>query len=266
MRLADHHRRHVGGRERGNLAAAGLLAAAEHGHLIGKRPHFFEFVRDDDDGELSGICQTSHEVEHVLRFLRGQGRGRLIEHKQSALEIKLLEDFRLLPLACSKRAERNIQRNFERHARQEVIEALPLCLPIDDKRHVGARHHQIFGGGHRRYQREMLVDHAETETIGVLRLSDAFLSVADDEIAGIGAVIAEQAFDEGRFAGAVLAEQRVHRASLNLQRHVIEGRERTKPLRHARRFDADRAHFRAPREARVNRRPRRTRRPASSPS
>jgi hypothetical protein len=53
VRLADHHRRHVGPGELGDLAAADHFAAAEHRHLIGKSHHLFELMRDDDDRELA---------------------------------------------------------------------------------------------------------------------------------------------------------------------------------------------------------------------
>ena len=128
MRLADHHRRHVGGRELGDLAAAGLLAAAQHGHLVGEGHHLAELVGDHEDGELAGVCHAAHEAEHLVGLLRRQHRGRLVEDKQSALEIELLQDLELLLLAGRERADRHVERNLERHARQEVVEALPLAF------------------------------------------------------------------------------------------------------------------------------------------
>src|SRR5206468_4202032 len=169
--------------------------------------------------------------------------SRLVEDEQAPRKIKLLQDFSLLPLAGRKRAERNIERDFERHARHERIEALALPLPIDDERHVGARHDKILRSTHRGNQREMLVDHAETQTIRILRLRDRLLLPTDEEIAAIGAVIAEQTFDKGRLAGAVFAKQRVDRAGLYFQRDIVERGERAEALRHARRLDAHRAHL-----------------------
>ena len=65
-------------------------------------------------------------------------------------------------------------------------------------------------------------------------------AVIDEQLALVGLVIAHDAFDERRFAGAVLAEQRMERARPHLQRHLIERGELAEALGHVERFDAER--------------------------
>ena len=58
---ADHHARHVVGRQVGDRAVAGELAAAQHRHLVGERHHFAEFVGDHQDGEVA----VAHHVRSI---------------------------------------------------------------------------------------------------------------------------------------------------------------------------------------------------------
>ncbi len=85
----------------------------------------------------------------------------------------------------------------------------------------------------------MLIDHAEAERVRSARIVDDFLAVIDHQLAGIGLVIAHDAFDERRFAGAVLAKQRVKRAGPDLQRNLIERGELAETLGDIERFDAE---------------------------
>src|SRR5262249_24567547 len=87
----------------------------------------------------------------------------------------------------------------------------------------------------------MLVDHAEAETMRGSGMGDDLLAVADDELPAIGAVIAHDAFDERRLAGAVLAEERMHRAGRHAQRHVVEHGRLAEALRHVQRLEAEAA-------------------------
>ena len=71
------------------------------------------------------------------------------------------------------------------------------------------------------------------------RIADDFLAIADDDLAGVGQVVAHDAFDQRRLAGAVLAEERVERPGLDLQRDLIERDELAEALGHVDRFDAE---------------------------
>ena len=85
----------------------------------------------------------------------------------------------------------------------------------------------------------MLIDHAEAERVRGARIADDLLPVVDHQLAVVGLVIAHDAFDQRRFAGAVLAEQRVERAGPDLQRNLVERGELAEALGHVDRFDAE---------------------------
>ena len=88
----------------------------------------------------------------------------------------------------------------------------------------------------------MLVDHAEAEPAGILRVGDANLAAVDEEAALVGPIVAEETFDERGLSRAVLAEQRMDRTGTNLQRDVVERGEGAEAFRDVFRFDPDGAH------------------------
>ncbi len=56
------------------------LAAPQDGHAVGDVEHLVELVRDEDDRRAL-LGQRAQDLEQVLRLLRGQHRGRLVEHE-----------------------------------------------------------------------------------------------------------------------------------------------------------------------------------------
>lgn len=87
----------------------------------------------------------------------------------------------------------------------------------------------------------MLVDHAETERMRVLRIGYALLAAADDDVALGGVVIAHDAFHERALARAVLAQQGVERAGAHFQFDIVEREKVAEPHRHGDGVDAERA-------------------------
>ena len=73
------------------------------------------------------------------------------------------------------------KRHAKRHALEKRLDFLCFLAPIDDSGQLVARQHEIFGHRHRRHQREMLVDHAETERMGGARIVDRLLAAADHD-------------------------------------------------------------------------------------
>ncbi len=196
MRLADHHRGQILRSEIAHRARAGEAAAAQHGDLIDEFRDFLQFVRDDHDGKLAGMRQIAHETEHLVGLLRGQHRGRFVQHQKSPPQVKLFDDLSLLPLPGRERADLGVQRDLERHAAHELFQLAEFAAPVDYAGHVTARHHEVLGHGHRRHQGEMLVDHAEAESVGIGGPLDRDLVVVHQERARVGAIVTQQAFHQ----------------------------------------------------------------------
>ena len=238
---ADHHARHAVGRELGDLAVPGQLAAAQDRDLVGERHHLAEFVRDHQDGQAAIDHHVAQHAEHLVGFAWRQHRGRLVEDQEAPLQIELLQDLAFLPLAGGNVGNPGVERHLERHPRQKRLEFLLLLGPVHHGGHVVARQHQVFRDRHRRHQGKMLVDHAEPERVRVLGVGNRLLAAADQDVALGRVVIAHDAFHQRALAGAVLAEQRVEGARPHLERDIVEREEIAEPHGHGDGVDAERA-------------------------
>src|SRR6478735_10323567 len=90
----------------------------------------------------------------------------------------------------------------------------------------------------------MLVDHAEAECVSVLWIADRLLAPADQNVALGGVIVAHDAFDERRLAGAVLAEQRMERTRPHFQRDIVQRQEIPETHGHGESVDAEGARWR----------------------
>lgn len=107
-----------------------------------------------------------------------------------------------------------------------------MTVPVDHRRQRLVPEHQVLGHRHARHQREVLVDHAETQMAGLSGIGDRNLLAVNGEGPGIGAVISHDAFHQGALAGTVFAEQSVKGAGLEADRDIVQSRQRTEPFGH----------------------------------
>src|SRR5580704_11479516 len=90
----------------------------------------------------------------------------------------------------------------------------------------------------------MLIHHANAKRAGVAGIADRRLRPIEQDLAAIRCVEAHDAFDQRGLAGAVFAEERMDRAWLDLDRHIVERHQRTEDLGHPNRFERRSAHCR----------------------
>ena len=140
-----------------------LLAAPQHRHAVGDVEHLVELVRDEDDRRALGR-QRAQDAEQVLRLLRGEHRGRLVEHEhlraaeQRAQDLHALlgADAEVLDARVRDRPPgRSAPRARAPGRRRLVVQQRPAVR-------LGAQH-QVLGHGHDRDEHEVLVDHADAE-------------------------------------------------------------------------------------------------------
>ena len=217
---------------------AGQLAAPQDRHLVRKRHHLAEFVRDHQNRQIAAEHHVAQHAQHFVGFARRQHRGRLVQDQETPLQIELLEDFALLPLAGGDVRHPGIERHLERHPREKGCQLLLFLGPLEHCRYVVARQHQIFGDRHRRHQRKMLIDHAKAERMRVLWVGDRLFAPADQHVAFGRVVVAHDAFDQRAFSRTVLAEQRVKRARTHFERDIVQCHEIAEPHRHGDGVDA----------------------------
>ena len=235
----DHGPGHRVRRQFGHLSGAGKLAAPEYRDVVGKGHDLAELMRDHEDGQFAPDNHVAQHAEDLVGLRRRQYRGRFVEDQEATFQIELLEDLAFLPFAGRNVGDLGAERDLERHPGQERVQLLHLLRPVHHGRDVVARQHEILGDRHRRHQREVLVDHAEAERVGVLRIGDGLLAASDQDVALGGAVIAHDALDQRRLAGAVLAEQRMEGAWSDLQRDIVEREKIAKAHRHGDGIEAE---------------------------
>ena len=121
-RVADHHRRHLAGRDGADLAAADPGAAPQHGEVVAERLDLAELVADHHDGDFAAVRHVAQQAEHLVRLARRQHRGRLVEDEEALVEIEQLQDLELLLLAGRQARDRHVERHAERHPVEEGLQ------------------------------------------------------------------------------------------------------------------------------------------------
>ncbi len=111
---------------------------------------------------------------------------------------------------------------------------------------VGAKERGIFGAqndvledGEIVDQHEVLVHHADAEREGMAGIGDGVGGAVDADLAAVGRVEAVEDRHQGRLAGAVLADDAMHGAALDLQVDVAVGVNRTEMLVDADQLDGE---------------------------
>ncbi len=136
------------------------LAAAHDGDLIRDGQDLAQLVSDEDDGRPL-IPQLLQHLEQVIRLLRGEYPGRLVEDQDAGTAIERLENFDPLLQAHRQIFHLLVQRHFETIVPRQLAEQL-LC-----RRHALAQVPAIFSAEddvfqNRKvvHQHEVLVHHA----------------------------------------------------------------------------------------------------------
>ena len=86
----------------------------------------------------------------------------------------------------------------------------------------------------------MLINHAESEMMGVARIGDHARRTVDVDFTRIRTVIPHDAFYERALTGTVFAQDGMEGPGLELDGHIVERRQRAEVLAHANDFDARR--------------------------
>ena len=97
--LAPHHQAGEA-RLRGALGRQGLdqLAAAQDGDPVGDVEHLVQLVRDEDH-RLAARREAADHLEELLRLLRREHGGRLVEDEDVRVAVERLQDLDALLLA-----------------------------------------------------------------------------------------------------------------------------------------------------------------------
>jgi len=135
-----------------------------------------------------------------------------------------------LPLAGRERSDDACRVDLEGHLVHERAQTFALLAPVDHHRQVGARQDEVFGDGHVRNEREVLVHHPDTQRLRRAGRCDLDLRAIDEDPSCIRGLVPHDALDERALAGAVLTEEGVETPRRQGERHVFEDDKRAEAL------------------------------------
>ena len=158
-----------------------------------------------------------------MRLLRRQHRGRLVEDQHLRPAVERLEDLDALLLGDGDVLDPRVRVDGEPVALGQLSHAFPRLREVDQ---LGAvrrlrAEHDVLGDGHHRDEHEVLVHHPDPAADRVLGGRELDLLPVQEDLALVGVVEPVEDVHQGRLAGAVLAEQRVHLALQHLQVDVV---------------------------------------------
>ena len=203
---ADHHGRQLLRRGVGGLDRADVLALAQHRAAVRDRHDLGELVGDEEDALALG-GEVAHDLHELVDLLRGEDGGRLVEDQDLVFAVEHLEDLGALLHTdgdvLNERVGVNVQAVLLAQG-EDLFAGLGL-LQKAVLRGLHA-HDDVVEHGEAFHQLEVLVDHADAERIGIVRVLDGHdLAVLLDG-ALLGLVQTEEHAHERGLARAVFAQ------------------------------------------------------------
>jgi hypothetical protein len=169
---------------------------------------------------------------------RVQARRRLIEHQHGGVVLQRAGNRHELLDGHRIGAERANDVDVEIEACQTL--ASPLARPPPGDETVAGRlslQREVLGHRQRRHEIDLLIDGADTQYPRHRRTVDLHRPAVDADLARVAAEGAGQQLDQRRFAGPVLAQQRMHFAGMEGEVDAAQRQHAGKALRYASQLD-----------------------------
>ena len=201
------------------------------GDPVGDLEHLVELVRDEDD-RLPLRLERSDDLEELLRLLRREHCGRLVEHEDLGTAVERLQDLDALLLADRDPVDARVGVDGEPVALRQLVDA-PVGGAVVEQHACTSRlggEHDVLGDGHHRDEHEMLVHHADPVLDRGLRRAQVDRLAAEQDATLVGRVEPVEDVHQSRLPGPVLAEQRVHLTREKVEVDVVVGEHSREPL------------------------------------
>ncbi len=229
---------HVAGQDGGDRGAA-----PDDGDLVGDLEHLVELVRDEDDRQALGL-ELAQGVEELVDLLRHEDGGRLVEDQRAGAAVEHLEDLDPLPVADAELLDQGVGVDVEAVAVGDLRDLALRAAPKSSRAlRVGSaaeddvlEHREVVG------ELEVLVHHADPAAIA--SAGECMTTTARRRwliVPLVGAVHPVEGLHQRRLAGAVLADDGVHRPAPHAQVDVVVGHDAGEALGDARELDGRRA-------------------------
>ena len=232
---ADHQPGEFGGGRRLRVGAADDPAAAEHGCGAAEPANLLEPVADIEH-RAALVRQPAQGLEQPFGFLRRQHGGRLVHDQQARALQQAADD--LDALAHAHRQPGHPRRRVQRQAvgLRDGADCAGEPAPCGVRRQ---RQRDVLGDGQPLEQREMLEDHADAERARFGRVAGRRRPAIPAHRTRIRLQRAVEDFHQRRFAGAVLAQQRMDLACANGEVDTVVRNRAAKALDDAARLQKD---------------------------
>ena len=206
------------------------MAVAQHRVAVAEAENFLEPVSDEDDRQALGL-QRPDDAGEVGDFRFAQRRGRLVHHDELGAHRKRAGDLDQLLLG-----DREVAHVRHRVAlkpdlvgdRAGVFGEAPPAHEQPRARFAADEH--VLGDRHVGGEGEFLIDRDDAGALGVVRRSEGDRFAIELDFARIGALRAGKDLEQGRLAGAVLAEQRVNLRRPDVEVSILERQHARKAL------------------------------------
>ena len=220
---ADHHgRKLLRGGVRG-LDGADAFALAQDRDAVRDLHDLVELMGDEEDALALGR-EVLHDLHELFDLLRGQDRRRLVEDEDLVVAVEHFEDLGALLHADGDILDDGVGVDVQAVFFRQVDDLFPRLLLLQEAHFVRLdAEDDVVEDGEAFDQLEVLVDHADAERVGVVRVADLDLAAVLVDLAFLRLVKAEEDAHERRFACAVFTEQGVDLTLFELQGDVVVG-------------------------------------------
>ena len=217
---------------------------AEDRDSIGNRQNVFQLVADKDDADPLAR-EVAENLPELLHLFSRKKRRRLVENEDARVSDQRLDKFDVLLFADGEPFD--LGGAIERQAvplRYFDDPPLDFLARQSAARAVVRTENEIFDDCEGGDQRIVLLDKSEAVDNGFPGISRLKLFAVDKDAAGIGAKQPVENADQRGLPGAVLAEQSVDFAFLQVEGNGVVGKNSRKSLRDA--IDLQQFTIRAP--------------------
>ena len=186
--------------------------------------------------------ELAQQAKQNLGLLRRQRGRRLVEQQDARAQRKRLGDLDELHLRDVELRDRRARVEIELENLEPAARLGMDGVVIDraQKSAAEAFEQYVFADGEARNEIALLMDDADAGGDRIARTLEADGRAVEPQLALVRPIDAGDDLDQRRFAGAVLAEQRVDRAAAHRQRHVLQRQHAGEGLLNPARLQAER--------------------------